>query len=134
MKHKTLIALVIGVIVGAGGMLAVAQLSKDDSPARQPAKSANDGYSMTMESMTAALKDKSGDDFDKEFLTQMIAHHQGAIDMAYLADTRAKHSEVKELSADIIAAQIEEIARMKSWYAAWGYRAEDLKSSPHEAH
>ena len=30
------------------------------------------------------LKNKTGDDFDKAFIEQMIIHHQGAIEMATL--------------------------------------------------
>jgi uncharacterized protein (DUF305 family) len=43
------------------------------------------GTSMTMDDMTAALKNKNGKDFDKTFIETMIPHHQGAIDMANLA-------------------------------------------------
>jgi uncharacterized protein (DUF305 family) len=54
----------------------------------------------------------------------MIAHHQGAITMARLADTRAKHTEIKQLSRDIITAQRREIIHMKHWQRQWGYSAE----------
>jgi uncharacterized protein (DUF305 family) len=53
----------------------------------------------------------------------MIAHHQGAIDMANLALTRAQHSEVKAMAQNIISAQNKEIADMTSWQSAWGYPA-----------
>lgn len=76
---------------------------------------------MTMSGMTESLKGKTGDDFDRAFLSTMIEHHQGAIDMARLAETRAKHSGIKDLSRDIIAAQEREISQMKQWQAEWGY-------------
>lgn len=52
-----------------------------------------------------------------QFLDTMIAHHQGAIDMALLADTRAQHS--KALAKRIIDEQRREIAQMKEWRGRW---------------
>jgi len=81
----------------------------------------NDGSDMSsmMMDMNAALRGKTGDDFDKAFLSEMIVHHQGAIDMAELALTGAKHQEIKDLSKAIVSAQTKEIAEMKSWQKAW---------------
>lgn len=76
---------------------------------------------MTMDGMTDALKGKSGDEFDKEFITQMIDHHEGAVDMANLALKNAKHQEIKDLSTAIIEAQTSEIHQMKEWKGSWGY-------------
>ncbi len=44
-------------------------------------------------------------DADVTFAQQMILHHQQAIEMAELAETRADSQEVKDLAADIEAAQ-----------------------------
>ena len=44
-----------------------------------------------MTEMNAALSSKTGDTFDEAFLLEMIAHHQGAVQMANLALTNAKH-------------------------------------------
>lgn len=76
---------------------------------------------MGMDEMTEALKSKSGDDFDKEFTRLMIEHHQGAIDMANLAEVNAKHKEIKDLATNIISAQAAEINMMKEWIKNWGY-------------
>jgi len=81
------------------------------------------GGSMSMESMmasmNASLQGKTGDAFDEEFLSEMIVHHQGAIDMAILAQTNAKRQEIKDLSNEIINAQETEIAQMKQWQKDW---------------
>ena len=45
------------------------------------------------------------DQLDATFMTSMIAHHQGAIDMATLAEERAAHQEVKDLATSIITSQ-----------------------------
>ncbi len=80
-----------------------------------------DGSDMAsmMTNMNANLKNKTGDDFDKEFLAEMIVHHQGAIDMAALAASNAKHQEIKDLSVGIISAQTKEIGEMKTWQKSW---------------
>jgi uncharacterized protein (DUF305 family) len=67
------------------------------------------------------LTDKTGDGFDAAFILAMIEHHEGAIDMARLAATRAEHDEIKQLSQDIITAQKGEIAEMNKWQQQWGY-------------
>jgi uncharacterized protein (DUF305 family) len=72
-----------------------------------------------MAHMNASLEGKSGDTFDKAFIDEMIVHHEGAIDMAELALTNAKHQEIKDLAKDIISAQTKEIEQMKSWKNAW---------------
>ena len=77
--------------------------------------------SMSMDGMIEALEGKTGDDFDKEFTSLMIEHHQGAIDMANLAKTNAKHQEIKDLADDIISAQTKEINLMQDWQKTWGY-------------
>lgn len=76
---------------------------------------------MTMDGMTEALKGKTGDEFDKEFITQMIDHHEGAVEMAELAKKNAQHQEIKSMAEDIIEAQTAEIKQMKSWGDSWGY-------------
>ncbi len=79
------------------------------------------GSNQSMSQMTQALTGKSGDNFDAEFISEMTGHHEGAIDMANLALTNAKHPEVKKLARNIIAAQTSEIAQMKNWQKDWGY-------------
>jgi uncharacterized protein (DUF305 family) len=53
------------------------------------------------------------------FLSQMIPHHQGAIDMANLVPERAAHQELKDLSKNIIDSQSSEIDRMNGWLSSW---------------
>ena len=63
----------------------------------------------------------TGETYDRNFIANMIAHHQGAVDMAKLAQKNAKHQELKDMANDIISAQNGEISQMKSWQQAWGY-------------
>lgn len=77
------------------------------------------GMNMGMNDMMDELSGKSGDNFDKAFITTMITHHQGAIEMAEEAKTSAKREEIKKLADDILNAQSKEIEGMKSWYKSW---------------
>ncbi len=79
------------------------------------------GSSMSMDDMTSDLKNKTGDEFDKAFLAEMIIHHQGAIDMANLVLQKSSKPELRSLANDIIAAQTKEINQMKQWQMQWGY-------------
>jgi len=72
-----------------------------------------------MSSMNAELRGKTGDEFDQAFLAEMIVHHQGAVEMAVLALTNAKHQEIKDLADAIISAQNTEISKMKEWQKNW---------------
>lgn len=74
-----------------------------------------------MAGMNTALEGKTGDNFDKAFIEQMIMHHQSAIDMAAPGEQNAKHQEVKDLTRAIISAQTKEIQQMKQWQKDWGY-------------
>ena len=56
---------------------------------------------------------------DSHFIEQMIPHHEDAITMAKLAQTKAKKSEIKQLAKDIIDSQGKEINQMKDWYKEW---------------
>ena len=76
---------------------------------------------MTMSGIVDELKGKTGDDFDKAFIEQMIPHHQGAIEMAQLASKNASHQEIKDMADDIISAQTSEIEMMQDWQKSWGY-------------
>lgn len=80
-----------------------------------------DGMDMSMKGMTMMLEGKTGDAFDAAFLEMMIPHHEGAIDMAELAQKYAGHAELKAMANDIIEAQQSEIDLMKSWQESWGF-------------
>lgn len=57
--------------------------------------------------------------YDLQFLDTMTHHHQGAIDMARLAQTQAGSATLKAFARDIISAQQQEIDQFRSWRQAW---------------
>ncbi|BAV00057.1 DUF305 domain-containing protein [Aurantimicrobium minutum] len=73
------------------------------------------GGMLTDEQMTA-LSNASGAEFDKLYLQGMIAHHEGAIQMAQMI-VGSNNAEAKELAAAIISSQSAEIEKMKTLLA-----------------
>ena len=61
----------------------------------------------------APPENATGNAVDAMFVTGMIPHHQGAIDMAKLADEKSNRAEIKELSAAILESQQAEIDKMR---------------------
>ena len=57
---------------------------------------------------------RAGNATDVAFVNDMVPHHEGAVEMAELAKTRAEHPELRKLADDIIAAQNREIETMQS--------------------
>jgi uncharacterized protein (DUF305 family) len=62
---------------------------------------------------------KTASDFDKEFVRQMVPHHQMAVMMAQMAINRATRPEIRTLAQSIIKSQNAEIAQMQGWQIAW---------------
>jgi uncharacterized protein (DUF305 family) len=58
-------------------------------------------------------------DFDKEFLRQMIPHHQMAVHMAQMVLNQKTRPEIRTLAQSIIRSQTAEIKQMQQWQQAW---------------
>jgi uncharacterized protein (DUF305 family) len=76
------------------------------------------GHQMSMDGMLSdaeleRLTNASGAEFDELFIIGMIAHHEGAIEMAQMV-VDSKNLEARELGAAIIKMQTLEIAELKA--------------------
>lgn len=73
-----------------------------------------------MADMTKGLQGKTGPELEKEFIKEMISHHQGAVDMAklLLADKTTKPV-LRKFAENIIAAQEGEIKQMNIWLESY---------------
>jgi len=128
-KSNAVITAIIA-IVAIAGFSAYAINSNDNDDMMDDNLSMTNNDNNGSQSTVSANKDSddykmfasvSGEDYDRMFLANMIAHHQGAVDMANLALASAKHTEVKDLAAAIVSAQTKEISDMSSWQKDWGY-------------
>lgn len=131
--------MLVGVLV-AGSVATVTATSQHDTfmkkmdshmSMHQTASVHND---MSMTDMAEQLKSKSGDDFDKAFIEMMVTHHEGAVAMAELIPSRAKHKEIKDLGEAIISAQTKEISDMQQWQKDWGYTSGEMNQTMHGGH
>ncbi|MHB1325893.1 MAG: DUF305 domain-containing protein [Thermoleophilia bacterium] len=62
---------------------------------------------------------EAAQEFDKEFIEQMIPHHQMAVMMARMLLAHSNRPEMQELARSIIESQTNEIDQMQDWYRAW---------------
>ena len=84
--------------------------NKSDTTANHQMMMTNNPYTMTK--ITS----------EKQFLKEMMLHHESAIIMAQQALLiKGIRPEVKALANNIISAQTTEIRMMKDWIAAWKY-------------
>ncbi|HPD98937.1 MAG TPA: DUF305 domain-containing protein [Candidatus Saccharibacteria bacterium] len=129
MKNKTTIITIVAAILVVAIAFVVGPLLNDKLGDN---KNSHENMSMPNESGNGSLVQKDsedykmyaaldGDDYDKAFMSGMITHHEGAVDMAELALTNAKRQEIKDMAQDIIAAQNKEIDDMRTWQKQWGY-------------
>ncbi|HWH07384.1 MAG TPA: DUF305 domain-containing protein [Candidatus Paceibacterota bacterium] len=124
MNTTTLLAALIALIVGGGGgyLLAGSQVPGPDEHMMGNGMMMHNnsmGMSGAMDEMMQGLAGKTGDEFDKAFLSEMIMHHEGAVEMAEVALKSAKHEEIKTMANAIISAQTTEIQQMKDWQRSW---------------
>lgn len=123
MDTKTLLIALTALVVGAGGGYIGANTGGDNDH-RMPDGSTMHGAVHSnmqgeMNTMMSGLSGKTGDDFDKAFLSEMIVHHEGAVEMAKAALEGARHQELKDMANAIITAQTAEITQMKQWQRTW---------------
>jgi uncharacterized protein (DUF305 family) len=72
-----------------------------------------------MSSMTSTGASTKAAPFDQQFIDMMVPHHEGAVEMARIAEQRSQRPEIRQMAADILRTQASEIEQMKAWRKAW---------------
>lgn len=75
---------------------------------------------MDQTAVTADLKGRNGKDFDRQFLTMMIAHHQSALEMAKVEQAEGLNADAVELSGTIATSQTAEMDEMRAMLGRLG--------------
>ena len=76
-------------------------------------------HSMSGMSTTESAASSSTTMTEKQFITEMIPHHQSAVEMAQLGLEKGTRPEIKTLARGILSAQEGEISQMQVWYRSW---------------
>lgn len=77
----------------------------------------------------ATLDELTGEAFDVAFMSMMIAHHEGAVEMAEWLLERTEDADLRVAAEAVIAAQGPEIERMTEWLAHWyGREVDDMSA------
>ena len=65
------------------------------------------------------LKEVSDAEFDREFIKEMIPHHEMAVVMGQMLQSSTERDEMKQLADNIITSQSREIEIMRGWLKLW---------------
>jgi uncharacterized protein (DUF305 family) len=85
-----------------------------------------------LEHMDPAADLERARQFDRAFIDEMVAHHQGAIRMARAVLDRTRDAEIKGLADAIVTGQSREIVQMNDWRRAWYGRESPAGGPPEE--
>lgn len=100
-------------------LVLVAGCSSDEKSSPMSSADAGSDARSTVTADAASGSDAATSSFDQQFIDMMTPHHQGAVEMAKIAQTRGEHAEIKTMANAIISAQEKEIGELKSWRKAW---------------
>ncbi|MFC7327632.1 DUF305 domain-containing protein [Marinactinospora rubrisoli] len=89
---------------------------------------------MMSEDDMAALESASGDEFDERFLEMMIAHHEGAIEMAQTEIDEGANADAIALAEQVVSAQESEIEQMTAMLGGSPSPSADTGDGGHGGH
>ncbi|QIR86676.1 DUF305 domain-containing protein [Paracoccus sp. AK26] len=95
---------------GMAGMMGMGGMKMEDMP-----QHVQENMRKMMVTMPAMHEGMMNEDADVAFACGMIAHHQGAIDMAEVLLEHGKDEQMRALAEEIIKAQVGEIEQMTTW-------------------
>jgi uncharacterized protein (DUF305 family) len=132
--RNSFLVLTFSAIASSGGLITgcTSTASQNQSQAPKAATTANANDKQMMNHGGGMMNHSMGMDlgpadanFDLRFIDAMIPHHQGAVEMANVAQQKSKRPEIKKLADNIIKSQNQEITQMKQWRQAWYPKAGD---------
>jgi uncharacterized protein (DUF305 family) len=121
-KSKLLMTATALAILLGGGMAHAENMKMEgmDHTAKMDHPAMMEGvYGTAMKTMHEGMMAvKPTGDADVDFVTGMIPHHQGAVDMAKIVLEKGTDPEIKKLAEGIVKSQESEIKMMQDWLAA----------------
>lgn len=108
----TLLIAVALVLSSCGGSGSTGQGSAEQSSAES--EDTMQGMDRGSDGMASKMLMENGEYSDELFISAMAPHHQGAVEMAQVAQRNAEHPELRQLADHIVAAQQDEIDELRS--------------------
>ncbi len=117
---KYLILVCAGVLLAAGAAMATDEMPMDHSQMHheQAASPADEALMAAHKTMMDNMHVSMTGNPDVDFVTMMIPHHRGAVDMCKVQLQYGSDAEIKKLCEGVIAAQEKEITQMQDWLKA----------------
>lgn len=81
----------------------------------QPADPASRGYMESMRKMNRAMRKPMTGNADQDFARMMVAHHQGAVDMARVELEHGTDPDLKAMARKVVDDQTKEIQQLQDW-------------------
>lgn len=121
MKRKQFIAIIIAAlaIIGVGTWYLITDKQTAEKN-RQQTSVTTDKKTETATSDNKFAK-LTGEAYDEAYIADMLAHHEGAINMAEMVGAGTKRPELLTLAQAIMQAQSQEVMKMQTWQQDWGY-------------
>ena len=84
-------------------------------PAKAGASPADTSFANSMQRMMKAMNKPGTGQVDADFVSMMLPHHQGAVDMAKVELAYGKDPVLRRMARRIVVAQQREITAMTAW-------------------
>lgn len=118
MLRNSLLALLL--LAAPAAMAAEAMKMKPAAQAGAAAAPSDQAYLAAMDKMMSEMTAKPTGNADRDFVTMMLPHHQGAVDMAKVELQYGNDALLLKLARAIVDSQAKEIALMSEWKAKHG--------------
>ena len=115
---RTAMIALVALLAGLAGGYGFAQTTPSETANVSESSAAMPAMNHSMTSMSVDLGEADSE-YDQRFIDAMIAHHEGAIEMAEDAQDKSERPALLQLADEIIAAQEAEIAQMQDWREEW---------------
>ena len=116
-----LIAVAALLIIGIGAWYFIT----DRQTTKENQQQANTTSEATADSTAAANDNKfaklTGESYDEAYIADMLAHHEGALNMSEMVSAGTERPELIQLAQTIMQTQSQELMKMQTWQQEWGY-------------